>query len=636
MYRSSSTVNWSKFLIILESFRKKRKTRSHSKSQIFLSFFWRWLWKRDSTLHTMTEELESSTPGPGDQETLTSGRIQGDDQGERKRETSSHNQVSDMKTTDEEEKKDDDSDSGKESVESDESSFHASDYENDSGYDPEKETTELMEMATEYKETGNEFFKQGDLVRACRSYKKGISILKPLHKDNIEDKSIKSLLVTLSNNLSMLCLQQGKPKLALDVASKAVSVDSTNAKAHYRRAMGHKKLGMLKEAKNDLKLAYQCDPSNKTVQKELHSLMKYLQETHQRQKKAAQAVFSFDKKSTSLYDDKLEEERKKKEAEERKKREEEEALAKRKLEWEKDCFQKESKGESPLTYDAWDKDRKKKEKVARKAQKQEERRLQAEEKKQKEEKKKAELAAKKQKKLATKDVEHVDDEDKLTESELAMFRGYKKTRDGKTTSYFTREPSDHEVKLIGDITPQRLNENGEPIGPTGPARLNPINSIKDSEATKGKGKASAWNPGGVTWEEKDASEWATKQLRFRLMESVAEDVDDASREAAVTSVSKLKGEASVALAGGRKRYIFDFHIELDFEIKDDEKVVAAGTILIPDVNSGNCNDFETENCAWKTSPSTDKYEMAIEMRNQLVKAVRVSVLDFVNDFNGHY
>eukprot|EP00956_Cyclotella_meneghiniana_P040522 scaffold198162_cov30-Cyclotella_meneghiniana.AAC.1 len=37
-----------------------------------------------------------------------------------------------------------------------------------------------------------------------------------------------------------------------------------------------------------------------------------------------------------------------------------------------------------------------------------------------------------------------------------MLRGYKKTSDGRTTSYFTREQTEKEKELIGCIQPKRL------------------------------------------------------------------------------------------------------------------------------------------------------------------------------------
>lgn len=527
------------------------------------------------------------------------------------------------------EKKDDDSnDTGKESVESDESSFHASDYENDAGFDPDKETVEMLDTATKLKEEGNTFFKNGDLVRASRAYKKGVSILKPLHKDDNDNFEVKSLMVTLSNNLSMVCLKQGKPKLSLDVASKAIEVDDTNMKAYYRRAMAHKKLGNFKEAKKDLKEAVKCDSSNNTVKKELHALAKYMSDIAKRQKAGAQAVFSFDNKTSVLYEDKLDEEKRKKEEEERKKQEEEDLKKKRKQDWEDECVKLMAAGKEAITFEVWDKARKKKEKAARKLKKQEDRAKAEEKKKEDERQRVARAKAKKEDKE-----EDDDDDDKLTESELAQFRGYKKTTDGKTTSYFSREQSVHEKQLIGDITPQRLDENGE-ISGNGPARLSKAPSTNDV-VSSGKGKASAWNAGGTTWEEKDATDWVNTQVQFRLMESISKE---APLIGIVKEVDSLKGEASVAVAGGKKRYIFDYHCNLNFEIRDEDvdELVASGTLRLPDINSTNHDDFDVEMSAWTKPPADEHSEKATECRKALVKAVRVSVLDFVGDFNSHY
>merc|ERR1712188_173022 len=49
-----------------------------------------------------------------------------------------------------------------------------------------------------------------------------------------------------------------------------------------------------------------------------------------------------------------------------------------------------------------------------------------------------------------------DDDVELIEGESGVVRGYKKTKDGRTTSYFTRELDEEAKSLIGDITPKRI------------------------------------------------------------------------------------------------------------------------------------------------------------------------------------
>ena len=73
---------------------------------------------------------------------------------------------------------------------------------------------------------------------------------------------------------------------------------------------------------------------------------------------------------------------------------------------------------------------------------------------------------------------------------------------------------------------------------------------------------SAWNALGTTWEEKDATDWCTKTLeRFSELSST-------TCVASVKGVLEVKGDASVAIAGGKKRYIFDYHATVEYEISD--------------------------------------------------------------------
>jgi hypothetical protein len=75
----------------------------------------------------------------------------------------------------------------------------------------------------------------------------------------------------------------------------------------------------------------------------------------------------------------------------------------------------------------------------------------------------------------------VDDED-----DLKHVKGYKQKSDGRTTSYFDKELSEEDKKLIGNITPQKIEQ------PSSPQKIEKVGS--------------AWNKAG-TWEEKDKSTW---------------------------------------------------------------------------------------------------------------------------------
>lgn len=208
-----------------------------------------------------------------------------------------------------------------------------------------------------------------------------------------------------------------------------------------------------------------------------------------------------------------------------------------------------------------------------------------------------------------------------------MLRGYKKTSDGRTTTYFHRELSEEEKKLLATNAPKKLSAAPSDEQPS----VTPVSSTEG-----GKGKASAWNQAG-TWEEKNTSDWCTGHLRSKLLSANAE-LADGAHVAVVKTVKSLTGEASVAVVSGKKRYIFDYHASLEYEIRDEsvDKVIASGTFMLPDINSASHEELEVDVPAWTKAPSSTADSSAQHCRSLLVDSVREKVQDFVNDFNAHY
>ena len=496
--------------------------------------------------------------------------------------------------TNDDEKKDDES-----------SSFNTMDEaESDDSVLSDDIAVDLLAQAVTQKDKGNAFFKDGNLDKAARAYRKGTSLVKPLNKANSGDEQVKVLLISLQNNLSMVMFKQEKYKLSRDVATKVLQMEDTNVKALYRRASAHRKLGDAKEAKTDLTKACKADPANAAVKKELLSVRAFLEKSKSTEKVQMKKAFSF-----GLYEDKIEIEQKKEEEREKIKKDEEEKLKKRKKEWEDECVKRMANNGNAISYEEWDKQRKLREEAVEKLKKQNDKKKRLEKKKQQE--------AKNHNKDISNTDDDSDDDDLLTEQEMAQFRGYKKTKDGKTTSYFHREQSAEEKALLGNTAPQRLDGT----------RISPDNIPAD------KPKVSAWNQGGATWEEKDTTEWCTKTLTSYLKETA---VMETSLVAVVTTVDNLTGDASVAIAGGKKRYIFDYHAKLSFEIREQDDIVAAATLQLPDINSASHDALEVEISAWTTSPSEMYTETAAMCLSKLVESVRSSVRRFVEDFNHQY
>ena len=100
----------------------------------------------------------------------------------------------------------------------------------------------------------------------------------------------------------------------------------------------------------------------------------------------------------------------------------------------------------------------------------------------------------------------------------------------------------------------------------------------------------------------------------------------------------MTGDASVAVVSGKKRYIFDFHCKLNFEIKEDstDDVIASGGLKLPDICSTHHEELEVESTGWKKKPSMANQQIANDCRLRIVSEVRESVKLWVKDFNSQY
>lgn len=100
----------------------------------------------------------------------------------------------------------------------------------------------------------------------------------------------------------------------------------------------------------------------------------------------------------------------------------------------------------------------------------------------------------------------------------------------------------------------------------------------------------------------------------------------------------MTGEASVAMVSGRKRYIFDFHCKVHFEVKDDDTddVIASGKLHLPDICSTHHEELEVEFNGWKKKPCGNMSQVANDCKLAMISEIRESVKLWVSDFNQHY
>lgn len=185
-------------------------------------------------------------------------------------------------------------------------------------------------------------------------------------------------------------------------------------------------------------------------------------------------------------------------------------------------------------------------------------------------------------KYGKEDVEVVDESKLFSKSDAV--RGYKVV-DGKKTSYFHNEQSEEVKNLIGDIAPKRIES---------PSAV-PLPSTNST-----KSEASAWNKAG-TWEEKDFTSYA-EELLISTLSKVQYSISDVQAWSvhkelggAIAKVSKVKdvnGHASIATVRGKRRYMYEFSLIIEFKINlsmDSDEVVC-GSFKYPEIDGTTCCD----------------------------------------------
>lgn len=177
---------------------------------------------------------------------------------------------------------------------------------------------------------------------------------------------------------------------------------------------------------------------------------------------------------------------------------------------------------------------------------------------------------------------------------LGNIRGYKKTADGRITTFFNNDLDEKTKQLIGDIAPKKVDQT------------------VFTAATPSVG--SAWNSAG-TYEEKNTTDWASDNIRQILLEtavssgqlSTVVDGKEVLYDVAVTikSVEKVEGDAQVTIARGKKKHFCDFNIDTKWNLHcktaGDNSFDIEGTINIADMTADD--EFEIISVTVGSTPS---------------------------------
>ena len=216
-----------------------------------------------------------------------------------------------------------------------------------------------------------------------------------------------------------------------------------------------------------------------------------------------------------------------------------------------------------------------------------------------------------------------DEEDAVALNKSDVVRGYKLTKDGKKTSFFTHEQTAEEKALIGDITPKQISSADAAATPAAKANVKGVSS---------------WNSAG-TWEEKDVSGWAKETCKNKI--EAATFTLPAGVEGAVVKVVEVKnfeGDASVATVRGKRRFIYDFNFTVKWEVELEGHTVK-GQLKFPDVALDCDGEYEStyeidRECPPAARPLLDRFVKndRESLKEEIVKAIG----SFVEEFKEKY
>lgn len=184
-----------------------------------------------------------------------------------------------------------------------------------------------------------------------------------------------------------------------------------------------------------------------------------------------------------------------------------------------------------------------------------------------------------------------------------VFRGYKKTSDGRTTTFFNNELDETTKALIGDIAPKKLDA---------PA----TEAVTPAPAAAG----SVWNTAG-TFEERIFTPWAKSRLE-ELFDGIIIDGLPLDSVLSLTKVV-ISGDAAVTRNRGKTKHVYDFTATCDWKLTLMETSLSSedfnGTIIMNDITGDKDYDFEVTVDTSKQRVSAD----ATKLINSEIKSGRL-------------
>ena len=158
----------------------------------------------------------------------------------------------------------------------------------------EMTSEERTTLAGELKASGTECFQQEQYAAAVSKYEDAASYAagEGITGDDIPEDE-RPLFVSCWSNAAMCYVKIKDWPQAIRSCNHVLELSSEkdNIKALYRRGLARLKLGLLKEAKEDLMAAYKVDPANKDVRRALQQLKDSVAESKKKEKEAFGGFF---------------------------------------------------------------------------------------------------------------------------------------------------------------------------------------------------------------------------------------------------------------------------------------------------------------------------------------------------------
>jgi hypothetical protein len=165
----------------------------------------------------------------------------------------------------------------------------------------------------------------------------------------------------------------------------------------------------------------------------------------------------------------------------------------------------------------------------------------------------------------------------LLHSLCFVVQGYKKTKDGRTTSYFTTELDDKVKALIGNMTPKKI------------------------DAGETKVSATNWEESGTTFVARDCSKLGETKLISMLegmsLSSSSIEEGEMIHQVTIVRVKDVEGSASVLRNTKGKTFLWEFSFECEWEFQLDQNETSqksTGWLKIVDITDHSEDDLQTE------------------------------------------